>query len=183
MILSGDLSHVLITSARLTLRSFTAADSVESFAEVNDRIARYMSWNPPSPEEHEAIVQGHIASMKAGGDLGLVLRLSTTNEFIGRASLEPADGTLLETGIWIKEAAQGIGYGREAIAALTRWASETFHPSGFLWPVVDENTPSRKLAEALRGEIIGTHQRQKPGDVARALLLYRLPATTPEISN
>jgi RimJ/RimL family protein N-acetyltransferase len=183
MILSGDLSHVLITSTRLTLRSFTAADSVESFAEVNDRIAQYMSWNPPSPEEHEAIVQWHIASMKAGGDLGMVLRLSTTNEFIGRASLEPADGTLLETGIWIKEAAQGIGYGREAIAALTRWASETFHPSGFLWPVVDENAPSRKLAEALRGEIIGTRQRQKPGDVARTLLLYCLPATTPEISN
>jgi hypothetical protein len=41
--------------------------------------------------------------------------------------------------------------------------------------VVDENTPSRKLAEALGGGIIGTRQRHKPGDNERELLLYRIP--------
>jgi len=44
--------------------------------------------------------------------------------------------------------------------------------------VVDENTPSRRLAEALGGEIIGTRRRRKPGDVERRLLLYRIPAAT-----
>jgi len=47
MILSGDLSQTLITSERLTLRSFMAADAAETFAETNARIATYMSWNPP----------------------------------------------------------------------------------------------------------------------------------------
>ena len=42
--------------------------------------------------------------------------------------------------------------------------------------MVDENTPSRILAEALRAEIIGTRQRQKAGDSDRTLLLYRIPA-------
>ena len=61
-------------------------------------------------------------------------------------------------------------------AAVIRWASEKFHPFGFLWPVVDENTPSRRLAEAVRGEIIGTRQRHKAGDKDRTLVLYRIPA-------
>ena len=51
MVLSGDLSQTLITSARLTLRGFTAADAVETFAETNVRIAKYMSWNPQPPRE------------------------------------------------------------------------------------------------------------------------------------
>ena len=114
--------------------------------------------------------------MKAGKELHLVIRLAKTKEFIGRAGLNPADAALLETGLWIKESAQGFGYGREALAGVIKWASERVRPSGFLFPVVDENTLSRRLAEALRGEIIGAHQRQKAGDNDRTLLLYRIPA-------
>jgi RimJ/RimL family protein N-acetyltransferase len=177
MVLSGDLSQTLITSARLTLRAFTAADAAESFAEANARIAKYMSWNPPaSAGEYQTIWRAHLFNMKAGKELSLVIRLTSTNEFIGRAGLQPADSTLLKTGIWIKEGAQGRGFGREAVAAVIKWASETFHPSGFLYPVVDENIPSGRLAEAFRGEIIGTRQRQKAGDEDRKLLLYRIPA-------
>jgi len=83
---------------------------------------------------------------------------------------------MLETGVWIKESAQGRGYGREAVAAVIKWASEKFRPSGFLYPVVDENTPSRRLAETLGGKIIGTRQRHKHGDEERKLLLYRIPS-------
>jgi RimJ/RimL family protein N-acetyltransferase len=177
MVLSGDLSQTLITSERLTLRAFTAADAAETFAEANARIATYMSWNPPASEkEFKAIWQGHLANMKAGRELHLVIRHTITNEFIGRTGLNPADAALLETGVWIKESAQGRRYGREAVAAVVKWASERFHPSGFLYPVVDENTPSRRLAEALRGEVIGTRQRHKAGDQKRTLLLYRIPA-------
>lgn len=176
MILFGDLSETSISSARLILRSFVPADAAESFAEASARIAKFMSWNPPSESEYEALWREGISRMKAGNDLNLTIRLIGTNEFIGRAGLHPAEGDLLETGIWIKESAQGNGYGREAVAAIVNWASETFRPAGFLYPVVDENVPSRRLAEALKGEIIGTRQRQKRGDKERTLLLYRIPA-------
>lgn len=176
MLLSGDLSQTCITSARLTLRAFTAADAAESFAEANGRIAKYMSWNPPSSErEYEDICQRMISDMKAGDNLELVVRLTGTNEFIGRAGLHSADGDWLETGIWIKESVQGRGYGREAVATVIEWASAVFHPSGFLWPVVDENMASRRLAEYFGGEMIGTRRRQKAGDISRVLLIYRLP--------
>jgi RimJ/RimL family protein N-acetyltransferase len=176
MVLSGDLSQTLITSGRLALRAFEAADAAESFEEASAAIAQFMSWNPPASEsEFETIWQGRLSQMKAGTELHLVIRLNGTDEFVGAAGLHPADGTMLGTGIWIKESAQGHGYGREAIAAMIKWASEKFRPSGFLYPVVEENTPSRELAETLGGKIIGTRQRHKPGDTERKLLLYRIP--------
>jgi RimJ/RimL family protein N-acetyltransferase len=116
--------------------------------------------------------------MKIGFQLSLVIRLTETGEFIGATSLSPAEDELLETGLWIKEAAHGRGYGRETIAAICAWGSKTFRASGFLYPVVDENLPSRKLAEALGAEVMGTRQRQKPGEPPRTLLLYRIPAVS-----
>jgi RimJ/RimL family protein N-acetyltransferase len=167
----------VITSERLVLRAFTASDAVESFEEADATVARYMSWNPAaSLEAFAPIWREWLANMAAGRELSLVIRLGSTEAFLGVLGLHPADGTLLETGLWIKRSAQGLGYGREAVAAATTWAARRFRPSGFLYPVVDENAPSRRLAEALGGEIIGVRQRRKPGDVERRLLLYRLPA-------
>lgn len=94
MVLSGDLSHTSITSARLALRAFTAADAAESFEEASATIARFMSWNPPASErEFETIWQGHLSHMKLGTELHLVIRLNGTDEFVGRAGLHPADGS------------------------------------------------------------------------------------------
>jgi RimJ/RimL family protein N-acetyltransferase len=76
MFLSGDLSRTSITSARLTLKAFTEADAVESFVEANDRVARYMSWNPPESEDaYRAIWQGSLSDMKMGRQLSLTIRL------------------------------------------------------------------------------------------------------------
>ena len=116
MVLSGDLPQTLIRSAHLTLRAFTAADAAESFAEANARIATYMSWNPSASEtEYKAIWLRLISHMKVGKELSLVIRLTSTNEFIGRAGLHPADGTSLETGVWINESAQGHGLGERPL--------------------------------------------------------------------
>jgi RimJ/RimL family protein N-acetyltransferase len=176
MLLSGDLSHVAITSSRLALRSSTAADGDEAFAEGNAAIARFMSWNPPaSRDEFDGIHRAILAQMVTGENLSLTVRLMATREFLGSAGLHPADADLLETGIWIKRSAQRQGYGREAVAAVVAWASRRFRPSGLLWPVVDENLASRRLVESLGGQIIGARRRQKPGDIERTLLLYRIP--------
>ena len=79
MVLSGDLSQILIMSARLTPRAFTAADAAETFAETSACIAKYMSLNPPTSEgEFKGIWQGHVSNMKPGKELHLVVRLTKT---------------------------------------------------------------------------------------------------------
>jgi hypothetical protein len=89
--------------------------------------------------------------MKAGTELHLVIRLNSTDEFVGAAGLHPADGTMLETGIWIEESAQGHGYGREAVAAVIKWAARNFDLPGFyiLWSMQTHLAASLpKLLEA-----------------------------------
>jgi RimJ/RimL family protein N-acetyltransferase len=176
MLLSGDLSQTSLASERLTLRAVAPADRAEVFAQTTDRIATHMSWAPPSEEEHRELWESLPAAMQAGQHLFLVIRRTDTGEFIGMTSLHPADGDMLETGIWIKESAHGLGYGREAVAAVVQWASGVFGAGGFLWPVVAANIPSRKLAEMLGAQIIGTEPRPKRGDPTRTVLLYRIAA-------
>ena len=40
-----------------------------------------------------------------------------------------------ELGLWTKETAHGLGYGREAVTALAEWAPETLGKKGFIYPV------------------------------------------------
>ena len=81
MVFSEDLSHTVIASARLVMRSFTAADAAETFQEASATIARFMSWNPPASErEFETIWQRHLAQMRDGTELHLVVRLISTDE-------------------------------------------------------------------------------------------------------
>ena len=126
MLLSGDLSHVEITSPRLILRSTTAADGDEAFREANASIARFMSWNPPaSRDEFDGILRELMAQMVIGKNLSLTVRLLETREFLGSAGLHSGDADFLETGVWIKQSAQRRGYGRETVAAQvsTVWSS------------------------------------------------------------
>ena len=92
-----------------------------------------------------------ISAMAAGTDLNLVIRLKDSGEFIGRAGLHAIGSAEPALGIWLKETAQSRGYGSEAIAALAAWAAPRFAIANFIWPVAEENVPSRRLAEALGG--------------------------------
>src|SRR5258708_35848670 len=112
MLLSGDLSQTFITSARLTIRAFTAADAAESFAGANARVAKFMSWNPPASEtEFRTIWQRGISDMTTGKGLHLVIRLTNTNEFIGTAGLRSDHATSFWTGNSCSETGQGTGGG------------------------------------------------------------------------
>lgn len=177
MLLSGDLSQTHIASARLTLRAFTQTDIAETFAAITPNVTRYMSWNPPeSADAHRAICEGMIADAMAGRQLSLVAREAMTGTFVGVTGLHPANDDLLETGLWLTERAWGRGHGHEIVSAVVAWASRVFQPGGFLYPVVDENMASRRIAESLGGVVISTRDRQKPGDVMRTLVVYRIPA-------
>jgi len=84
--------------------------------------------------------------------------------------LEDCDRPSPELGLWIKESAHGQGFGREVVAALAEWAHKTLGKESFFYPVAVQNTASRRIAEALRGEIIGNQTNPKYESV-----IYRIP--------
>jgi RimJ/RimL family protein N-acetyltransferase len=147
----------MIRSARLHLSRFTMADAEEVFECITPAIARFMRWEPPkSLNEYKAYRE---ARLQANDPLvfSFVVRRSDTMECLGIAGVDEADQPTPELGIWPKEAAHGHGYGTEAIKAVAEWATKTLAKESFLYPVAVENVASRRIAEKLNGEIVGSH--------------------------
>jgi RimJ/RimL family protein N-acetyltransferase len=173
----ADLRAIEITSTRLGLRSFKAEDAAESFAEVTPTLTRFMAWDPsPSLAVFAEIWRGWLPRMTAGTHLALTIRLQSTAEFMGMAGLLCIGQPEPEIGIWIKEAAHGAGYGREAVAAVVAWHSRETGANGFTYPVAIDNWRSRSLAESLCGRLVGTRELRKPSGVILEEVVYLIPA-------
>jgi RimJ/RimL family protein N-acetyltransferase len=157
--------QVLIRSARLQLSPFKMADVEEVFECITPAIARFMRWEPSkSLNEYKA----HQEARLQANDQSVfcfVIRRSDTMECLGIAGLDEVDQPTPELGIWLREAAHGHGYGTEAIKALAEWATKTLGKESFLYPVAVENVASRRIAEKLNGEIVGTRRNPKSESV------------------
>jgi RimJ/RimL family protein N-acetyltransferase len=136
-----------------------------------------MAFEPsPSLAAFAAVRVAWLPQMAAGAELYLVVRLRSTGEFLGMAGLHGLGNAEPETGIWIKENAHGFGYGREAIATLIAWASRERGTQAFIYPVVEENGPSRRLVEGLGGAVVGTRRLVKAAGIEHPEVVYRIPA-------
>jgi RimJ/RimL family protein N-acetyltransferase len=172
-----DLSSVSLSSQRLLLKSFTGDDAREAFLAATPTVARYMSWEPaPSLEAFELIRQSWIPKMRAGTDASLAVRHKPSLEFLGAAGLHNTDAIEPELGIWIKESQHGHGYGREAVAMIIAFAANALGKQAVVYPVVEQNGPSRRLAESLGGTIIGVRLLRKAAGIEYPEVVYRIPA-------
>jgi len=171
-----DLSSVSLSSQRLHLKSFTGDDAREAFEAATPAIARFMSWEPaPSLEAFAPIWESWIPKMQAGADLSLTVRRNPSLEFLGVAGLHNIDTDEPEVGIWIKESQHGHGFGREAVAMIVAFAAEELGKRALVYPVVEQNGPSRHLAESLGGRIIGTRLLRKAVGIEHPEVVYRIP--------
>jgi len=135
-----------------------------------------MAWEPAStPEAYADIWRGWLPKMSAGIDANFVVRMNATLEFLGIAGLHEVAAPEPELGIWIKESRHGFGYGREAISALVAFVARDLNRRAVLYPVVEQNAPSRRLAESLGGSVVGTRVLQKSGGVTHPMVIYRIP--------
>jgi RimJ/RimL family protein N-acetyltransferase len=172
-----DLRRTTLSSDRLSLAAFTPRDAAEVFDAVTPTLTRFMAFEPsPSLPAFAGVWGAWLPRMAAGTELYLVLRLKATGEFPGIAGLHGVGKSEPETGIWIRENAHGFGYGREAIATLTAWAGRECGAQAFIYPVVEENGPSRRLAEGLGGVVVGTRLLRKSADIEHPEVVYRIPA-------
>ncbi len=145
---------IRIQSPRLQLSEFQILDAPEVFACITPAITRFMRWEPPSWSEYLARCEERLR-MPNPNSLYFVIRRYADNGCLGMASLENCDTPSPELGLWIRESAHGQGFGREVVAALAGWAHENLGKESFIYPVAMQNTASRRIAENLRGEIIG----------------------------
>jgi RimJ/RimL family protein N-acetyltransferase len=158
----GMLRDIEIRTARLSLRPFDPTDASDIYRAITPSLTRYMRWDPPaSPDAFEEIWRSWLIAFQEGTDIHFVARNSTDGTFTGLIGLHNLGEIRPEIGLWIKEAVQNTGYGRESLTAVIQWASARFAPQGFVYPVAEQNKFSRKLAEALGGVIVGRRSNAK----------------------
>jgi RimJ/RimL family protein N-acetyltransferase len=160
---------IVIQSPRLQLTQFQMTDAQEVFGCITPAIARFMPWEPPSWSEYVKRSEKRVQAPEPN-EFSFVIRRRENRECLGMASLEEADSDSPELGLWVKESAQGQGFGREVVAALVDWGHSTLGKGSFTYPVAVQNTASRRIAENLHGEVVGNRTNPKYDSV-----VYRIP--------
>ena len=160
---------IVIQSPRLQLSQFQMMDAQEVFGCITPAIAKFMPWEPPSWREYVTRCKKRVQAPEPD-KFSFVIRRLDNSECLGMASLEGADSVAPQLGLWLKESAQGQGFGGEVVSALVEWGHATLGKGSFLYPVAEQNTASRRIAENLQGEIIGNRTNPKYDSV-----VYRIP--------
>jgi len=145
-------------------------DAQEVFGCITPAIAKFMPWEPPSWSEYVTRCERRVQTPDAN-KFSFVIRRLDKAECLGMASLEDADTDSPELGLWIKESAHKQGFGGESVAALVKWGHAFLGKESFIYPVAAKNAASRRIAERLRGEIIGSRTNSKYDSV-----IYRIPS-------
>jgi RimJ/RimL family protein N-acetyltransferase len=161
---------IVIQSRRLQLSQFQMIDAQEVFGCITPGIAKFMPWEPPSWSEYVSRCEKRVRAPEPN-KFSFVIRRSDNSECLGMASVEGTDSVSPELGLWLKESAHGQGFGREVVAALIEWGHGTLGKQSFIYPVAVQNAASRRIAESLRGEIIGSRTNPKYESV-----VYRIPS-------
>jgi RimJ/RimL family protein N-acetyltransferase len=164
---------IVIQSPRLQLSQFQMMDAQEVFGCITPAIAKFMPWEPPSWSEYLTRCEKRVQAPEPN-KFSFVIRRLDNMECLGMASVEGAESVSPELGLWLKESAHGQGFGREVVAALVEWGHATLGKESFLYPVAVQNIASRRIAESLRGEIIGNLKKPKYDSV-----VYRIPFYEP----
>jgi len=170
-----DTSNITIKTDRLILKGISLDYKDEIFKEFTPEIVFYMfPKSPDKIEETIEFVETSVDKNKAGSDFATVIIDKKNGEFIGCGGLHHIDSSTPELGIWIKKSSHGQGYGKEAIVALKGWADKNIKYEYILYPVVDENIPSRKIPEFLGCKIEREYDKLSLNGRKHHLVEYRI---------
>ncbi len=150
--MSTDYTSLVLESERIRLVPTTLADAEVIFQEFTEEVTRYMYPKPTGNIQNTIdFITDSRVKMEQGINLQITIFDAKTGEFLGGGGLHRLDTMTPEFGIWIKLSAHGHGYGREAMWLIKKWAEDNLKYDYLLYPVVDVNFPSRKIAESLGG--------------------------------
>lgn len=173
--MNRDLTQFQLETERLLLAAITEDYTEVIFDAFTPEVTLFM--HPRSPhriEETMNFIREALVGLERGSNLQLVILEKETREFLGCTGLHNIDSRVPEFGIWLKESAQGNGYGMEAIVALHNWAVANLEYEYLKYPVDEENYPSRRIPEALNGVIEKEYQVMSLSNRRLFILEYRI---------
>ncbi len=164
-----------IESERLLLVPISMDYKNEIFKEFTKEITTYMFPAPAKDiSETEAFIGDSLKELAEGSNLQLVILNKDSKEFFGCCGLHHIDTKTPEFGVWLKKSAHGKFYGKEAMAAIKKWADENLKYDYLLYPVADKNIPSRMIPESMGGKIEAEYDKTGLGGNECHILEYRI---------
>jgi ribosomal-protein-alanine N-acetyltransferase len=170
------LFDVEIGTERLVLRPIDLVDIKPITREFTDEITRYMY--PPAARSSMDVAPFIADSLEGLGNntnlqLVAVLRENPDN-FVGCIGLHKLSAGTPELGIWIAKIFHRQGLGLEAIEALCDWAFSEIDCDYLRYPVDRANARSRRIPEALGGEIEDEYDLITPDGRTLNIVEYRI---------
>ncbi|MGX1475144.1 UNVERIFIED_CONTAM: RimJ/RimL family protein N-acetyltransferase [Streptomyces canus] len=149
------MEPVILTTARLLLRTPTPRDTEAVFAAVQDPdILRWTTIpSPYLPEHARGFTEQLVPEGWANGTMftwGLFLPegfLPEGEELVGMLSLTKRSAGTAEIGYWSTKEQRGNGYVTEAVEAAARWAFSEWSIDRVEWRAEVGNQASRAVAE------------------------------------
>lgn len=136
-----------IRTQRLVIQPFTDLYLEDYFREFTDEVTRYQCPDAfPDLEAAREVLSGFAREMEQGNMLELAV-LAQNGEFLGSAEAFGIREKTPEIGLWLKSAAQGKGYGYEALKGLLDRLSEMRKYEFFVYEADVRNEPSIRLVE------------------------------------
>ena len=170
-----DTSNITIETKNLCLKGITFEYKNDIFREFTSEITTHMYPKPADKiEETEEFIETSIKENKEGSNFQIVILDKKSKDFLGCGGVHNIDRKTPELGIWIKKSAHGNGYGKEAIIALKKWADENLDYEYLLYPVVDENYPSRRIPEFFGAEVAREYDEKNMSGKTQHILEYRI---------
>lgn len=166
-----------IVTERLSLRPVADAVAPDIFATLDLTVTRYMVPRPAAKiEETRSFIERSQRSKEEGSELVLTVHRRETGEFLGGCGLHACYGPKApEIGIWLKSAAHGNGFGKEAVLGMMKWAEENLDIEQFIYPVDRNNGPSRRIPESLGGRVIGEAKKISMSNIELDTIVFSLP--------
>lgn len=164
-----------VTTERLVLVPLSLDYKDEIFKEFTDDITKYMYPSTPKViEDTVSFVEASIQGFVDQKEIVVAILNKENREYLGNAGLHQLDSMTPELGVWVKKAAQGNGYGREAIKGIKSWADKHLLYEYLRYPVYIENLPSRKIPESLGGVIKSEYDKPNQKGEVRRIVEYHI---------
>ena len=149
-----NLDEFKIETKRLLLVPINLIYQNDIFKEFSLEVARFLTPQPTGNIENTIyFINDSREKTSQGSQIQLVALNKDTKEFLACVGLHEINTKTPELGLWFKKSAWGLGYGKESMLALKQWADKNLDYDYINYPVYKENTPSRKIAEFLGGEV------------------------------
>ncbi|MEQ5842003.1 GNAT family N-acetyltransferase [Paraburkholderia acidicola] len=162
--------EIHIESLRLSIRPFSAADADPAFQCITPSLTRFMAWDPPANrEEFDRVWQAWLQSIDEGTEVVFAIRHRDDGGFLGLVGLHCLRDVSPELGVWIREDRHKEAFGREAVTLVAQWASRTLRTASFVYPVAEDNYPSRRIAESIGGVVVESRETPKYKSVVYAI--------------